>query len=130
MALRVCIVDDDQDIRESLRTLFEDTGAQVEEAADGAVALALLRAEALPRVVLLDRVMPRVDGIAVLRALAETPDLQGRTAILFMTAHHESSDAALQELLTTLGAVPLSKPFDVEVLLGHVERAWQQLIDT
>jgi CheY-like chemotaxis protein len=130
MTLRVCIVDDDQDIRESLRTLFEDNKAIVEEAADGEAALALLRALAVPRVLLLDRMMPRLDGLGVLRALAQQPDLQRRTAILFMTARHEPPTAALAELLTTLGGVILTKPYDIDVLLGHVERAWQRLINS
>lgn len=130
MTLRVCIVDDDQEIRDSLRTLWEDTEAIIEEAVDGDTALALLRAAALPRVVLLDRLMPRLDGVGVLRSLAEAPDLQRRTAILFMTARHEPPTPALAELLTTVGAVLLTKPFDIEVLLSQVEQAWQRLSDT
>ncbi len=128
ITLRVCIVDDDQDIRDSLRTLFEETEVLVEEAADGEAALALLRADALPRVLLLDRLMPRVDGVAVLRALAEAPDLQRRTAILFMSARHEPLAASVADLLTGLGAMTLPKPADIDVLLEQVERAWQRLI--
>lgn len=130
MTLRVCIVEDDQDIQEALRLLFEEIDGIIEEAADGEAALDLLRAQPLPRVLLLDRVMPRLDGVGVLRALAQAPDLQRRTAVILMTARHEPPDAHLAELLATLGVEVITKPFDVEDVLHSVERAWQRLIDT
>ena len=130
MPLHVCIVEDDPDIRDTLRLLFEEAEATIEEAADGEAALALLRAQVAPRVVLLDRLMPRLDGVSVLRALAQEPNLQRRTAVLFMTASHETPDAQLAALLATLGADSITKPFDVEAVFLSVERAWQRLIDT
>lgn len=130
MTLRVCIVEDDQDIQEALRLLFEEIDGIIEEAIDGEAALALLRTEPLPRVLLLDRVMPRLDGVGVLRALAQAPDLQRRTAAILMTARHEPPDAHLAELLGALGVEVITKPFDVEDVLHSVERAWQRLIDT
>lgn len=130
MTLRVCIVEDDQDIQEALRLLFEELDGIIEEAADGEAALDLLRAQPQPRVLLLDRVMPRLDGVGVLRALAQAPDLQRRTAVILMTARHEPPDAHLAELLGALGVEIITKPFDVEDVLHSVERAWQRLIDT
>ena len=130
MTLRFCIVEDDEDIREALRLLFEETDGIIEEADDGEAALALLRTQALPRVLLLDRVMPRLDGVGVLRALAQAPDLQRRTAVILMTARHEPPDARLAELLGALGVETITKPFEVEDVLQSVERAWQRLIDT
>ncbi|HEX6777253.1 MAG TPA: response regulator [Ktedonobacterales bacterium] len=130
MTLRVCIVEDDQDIQEALRLLFEETDGIIEEAPDGEAALDLLRTQPLPRVLLLDRVMPRLDGVGVLRALAQAPDLQRRTAVIFMTARHEPPDAHLAELLAALDIEIITKPFDVEDVLHSVERAWQRLIDT
>lgn len=128
MTLRVCIVDDDQDIRESLQILFEDSGAIVEDASRGDAALALLRAHPEPRVLLLDRIMPGMDGVAVLRALVQEPDIQQRTAVVFMTDRPEPPDTTLVELLNALDAIILPKPYDIDVLLGTVERAWQRLL--
>lgn len=128
MTLRVCIVEDDPDIRDTLRLLFEDAGAIIEEAADGEAALTLLREQAVPRVLLLDRLMPHLDGVGVLRALAEAPDLRQRTAVLLMTALWEPPDAALTELLNRPGDATIFKPFDVFAVFQHVERAWQQLV--
>jgi two-component system response regulator ResD len=130
MPLRVCIVEDDPDIRDTLRLLFEEAETTIEEAAGGEAALNLLRTQAAPRVLLLDRVMPRLDGVGVLRALAQEPDLQRRTVTLFMTARHEPPDAQLSALLTTLGVETITKPFDVDSIFISAERAWQRLIDT
>ena len=59
---RILIVDDDEEIRVTLRILFEDEGYNVREAPDGAVALAILRAVPYPLVVLTNHNMPRLDG--------------------------------------------------------------------
>jgi two-component system OmpR family response regulator len=128
VTIRVCIVEDDLAIRESLRFLFEDAEAFVEEAADGEAALGLLRTEEVPRVLLLDRLMPGLDGVGVLRVLAAEPAIQQRTAILFMSARIAPPDAELAKLLKTLGVMTINKPFDVNTLLMLVERAWQRLI--
>ncbi len=128
MTIRVCIVEDDLAIRESLRFLFEDAEAFVEEAVDGEAALGLLRTEETPRVLLLDRLMPGLDGVGVLRALAAEPAIQQRTAILFMSARTAPPDAELAKLLKALGITTINKPFDVNTLLILVEHAWQRLI--
>jgi CheY-like chemotaxis protein len=109
--------------------LFEEAKAIVEEAADGEAALSLLRTETAPRVLLLDRLMPGLDGVGVLRALAAEPSIQQRTAILFMSARIAPPDAELAELLTTLDAITIDKPFDMYILLAQVEHAWQRLLD-
>ncbi|HLY29620.1 MAG TPA: response regulator, partial [Ktedonobacterales bacterium] len=54
----VLIVDDDADIRATLRVLFEEAGFQVSEAKEGAAAIVLLRSSPQPMVVFLDLMMP------------------------------------------------------------------------
>lgn len=120
---RVCVVDDDEGIRETLRFLLEDAGYEVEEAPGGAAALRLLDDAALPRVMLLDRMMPRVDGVAVLRALADRPEVARRTAILFMTARSDPPDAEMARALAAFTIGTVAKPFDLDALLAAVERA-------
>jgi CheY-like chemotaxis protein len=67
----VLIVDDDEDIRFTVRAMLEDLGEHtVSEAPDGPSALALLRAATEQYVVLLDLLMPNMDGIEVLRGVA------------------------------------------------------------
>src|SRR5262245_64068037 len=67
---RVLVVDDDEDIRETLRLVLEDAGYDVLLAADGRSALDVLRKGAEGLVVLLDLQMPNVSGVEVLQEIA------------------------------------------------------------
>lgn len=69
---RVMVVDDDDVLRASIRVAFEEEGWEVTEAAKGADALTLLGAPPLPDVMVLDLVMPGMDGLAVLAELRQT----------------------------------------------------------
>jgi two-component system, chemotaxis family, chemotaxis protein CheY len=60
--MAILVVDDELDIRESLQELFEDAGYQVATAADGAEALALMQSGEAPCVVILELIMPGVNG--------------------------------------------------------------------
>jgi CheY-like chemotaxis protein len=76
-------VDDDVHVRKVMTSVLEGAGYQVETAEDGAVALTAIR-QSRPDLVLLDAVMPVLDGFAVLRALRAFPDpppVVGITAI-------------------------------------------------
>jgi len=75
---RVLIVDDEFETRRNLRRSFAERGAAVEEAENGALALAALEAGPLPDLVIMDLVMPKMDGfetIARIRAEAAWRDL-------------------------------------------------------
>ena len=68
----VLVVDDDPDLSFTLQALLEDEGYRVTTAIDGAEALSLLRnAEAPPRLIVLDLLMPGMDGWQFLRARAQ-----------------------------------------------------------
>ena len=70
---RILVVDDDENVRRLLRYELEPQGVTVLEAADGARALAIAR-ESRPDAIILDVVLPRVDGWATLRALKTAPE--------------------------------------------------------
>lgn len=70
----ICIVDDNEDIREIYRVKFAREGFQTVLAKDGLEGLQVIR-EQRPAVVLLDIQMPVLDGIGVLRELKNDPDL-------------------------------------------------------
>jgi CheY-like chemotaxis protein len=72
MAARVLVVDDDKDIRESLAHILTEEGYEVAEAANGLQALAEIEREH-PDVVLLDLMMPVMDGWRTLQILRRTP---------------------------------------------------------
>jgi len=125
----VLVVDDDPSIRESLRFLFEEAAYEVEEADDGAAALELLRAQTRPCVMLLDRMMSRMDGVQTLRQLAdEPPHVLQRTIILFMSARSDSPSAEVTDLIQRYTAATVTKPFHLDDLLAAVERASARLM--
>lgn len=126
-AIHALIVDDDDDLRGSLRYLLEMDGYEVLEARDGAEALNILRTAAQPLVVLLDLMMPRLGGIGVLNAVATDQRLVSRHVYVMITANRDRLDAAGKELLTRLRVPVVTKPFEVDTLLAAVVKAAQQL---
>jgi CheY-like chemotaxis protein len=113
----VLIVDDDADIRDALRTILQDEGYETLEASHGREALSILRERAVPpALVLLDLMMPTMDGWQLRARLREDPAL-AEIPIVIMTAH-----AAFQRAV--INATPdtplLPKPIDVERLLDLV----------
>jgi DNA-binding response OmpR family regulator len=86
----VVVVDDDEDVRALVRRKLEQASLQVSTAADGVAGLELIRATR-PALVLLDVMMPGLDGLAVLRAVRADPELRGTPAIL-LTARTMAAD--------------------------------------
>jgi CheY-like chemotaxis protein len=123
----ILIVDDDEAIRETLRFALEDSGYVVSEAADGLAALNQLRAIRERAVVLLDLMMPGLDGAGVLGAVAGDQRLSSRHAYILVTANTKTLTLAFANLLTSLSVPILSKPFDVDVLLETVAAASRRI---
>jgi CheY-like chemotaxis protein len=111
----VLVVDDDPTIRRLVADVLEDADYRVETAADGAEALAKVRAHP-PAMLLLDLMMPVMDGRQSLEACRREAWCED-VPILLMSAGHRASEA---EALRAQGF--LAKPFDLGDLLGAVER--------
>lgn len=120
--MRVLIVDDDAAIRATLRALLEEEGYAVAEACDGLTALEAMRSSP-GGVVLLDLMMPVLDGASVLRAVATEDDLADAYVFVLVTAATNTRSPALRELLARLAVPVVHKPFELEELLAVVERA-------
>lgn len=120
---RVLIVDDDPSIRESLREVLEDEGHDVDEAPDGLEGLARIRATTDPMVVLLDLLMPRLNGNEVLNAVAADPQLTSQHAYVLLTAQPRYVSPALKELLARLSIPVMGKPFDMDELCDTIAQA-------
>lgn len=118
----ILIVDDDVSIRETLRMVLEDEGHTVEEAQDGLAALDMLRVAPSGRVVLLDLMMPRLDGAGVLGVVAGDRDLAARHAFALITATNQTRSLAFVRLLADLRVPVLHKPFDIDEVLETVAR--------
>jgi CheY-like chemotaxis protein len=116
--MRVLVVDDDEAIREATAELLRFEGFVVEDAADGQEALERLDREPLPDVVLLDLMMPRIDGLEVHRRVRESASLQA-LPIVVMTA------SGRIRLLLEAGDVDeltkvIAKPFQIEMMLDAI----------
>jgi len=118
----VLIVDDQPDIRHVLTDTLRDAGYRVITAADGRSALSVLVSNPHPLVVLLDFMMPGMNGQGMLEVVVGDAELRVRHAYILMTAMDRIISPALQVLVTELGAPLLRKPFDEDVLLALVQK--------
>jgi two-component system, OmpR family, response regulator MprA len=121
---RALVVDDDRAVRESLRRSLEFNGYDVALATDGAEALVAVGAAA-PDVVVMDVMMPRLDGIETTRALRTAGN---DVPILVLTARDavgdrvEGLDAGADDYLT--------KPFDLQELLARLRALLRRAVPT
>lgn len=116
MRRSILLVDDDPNVRMTLRDVLEAEGFVVHTARDGHDALRVLEKIDLPDVILLDYKMPNMDGRQFLSVQRRIPRLQMIPVIILSAATREWSGAHLEvdEIL--------SKPVDIEVLLSTVNR--------
>ena len=112
--MRILVVDDDRAVRESLRRSLEFNGYQVQLASDGAQALEAIIADR-PDAMVLDVMMPRLDGLEVARRLRSTGD---DLPILVLTARDTVSDRVSG--LDAGADDYLPKPFELEELLARL----------
>jgi two-component system response regulator (stage 0 sporulation protein F) len=124
---RILVVDDDEDIRATLRFAFEDDGYDVVEAADGLVAWEILRAMPHSLVVLTNHQMPRLDGPGLFSFIAAHPDIAARHAYIYMTAGARVIPPNLQRHLDTLDVRTLRKPFEMDDLQAAIDEAFGKL---
>lgn len=123
--VEILLIEDEPDMREDLAFLLTDEGYRVRTAAHGAEALALLEGGARPDVILLDLMMPVMDGWETRARLRTTPALS-RIPIVILSgvANDEKEIAALAV------AAYVTKPIDVlrlcEIIDRSLARGWVQ----
>lgn len=111
---KILVVDDEPSIRELLSVSLRFTGFDVREAADGHQAVRLAQ-EFKPDLVLLDIMLPDIDGFEVLRRLRDTdPDVP----VLFLTAKDDLSDKL--QGLNAGGDDYITKPFSLEEVVTRI----------
>jgi two-component system KDP operon response regulator KdpE len=114
----VLIVDDDPRLREFVRVNLEMDGYEVREAGSAEEGLAALEEEA-PDLVLLDVMMPRVDGFEVLRRMQEQHGLASVPVIMFSgKVDEESAARAAREGAQAF----IGKPFDPQQLVESTKQ--------
>jgi two-component system, OmpR family, response regulator MprA len=122
--MRILVVDDERAVRESLRRALELEGYEIDLAEDGEQALERLEGQAEPDAVVLDVLMPRVDGLEVCRRLRSNGS---RLPVLLLTARVEVEnrvaglDAGADDYVT--------KPFALEELLARLRALLRRTTD-
>jgi CheY-like chemotaxis protein len=115
----ILVVDDNLDNVEILRAFLESRGYVIAEASDGRSALAKMET-VKPALVLLDVMMPGMDGWQVCRAIKNHPDFGGTTKVVMVTAKGAFEDKF--EGLRSGADDYVVKPVDFKDLLEKVQR--------
>ncbi len=115
-ALHVLVIEDDADVREALRPLLETAGHQVTESVDGAEAMARLRGGLRPSMILLDLMMPNMDGWQFMDAIRGIPALRD-VPIVVVSAYGSAAG------VRGAGAADyVRKPVEPDQLLETIDR--------
>ena len=116
---KVLVVDDEPAIRELLRDVLCEEGHHVETARDGVETLKVLEREHAV-LVLLDLMMPRLDGRGVIRALEGRPDGRNHRVIVMSAAERLFAYSA--SLRSGLVCEQLAKPFELDTVIALVDQ--------
>ncbi|GHG55568.1 DNA-binding response regulator [Flavimobilis marinus] len=120
---RLLVVDDEPNIRELLATSLRFAGFEIHVAADGATALRLAR-EVDPDLVLLDVMLPDMDGFTVTRRMREGGH---HVPVLFLTARDDTADKVTG--LTVGGDDYVTKPFSLEEVIARIRAVLRRTRD-
>jgi two-component system response regulator MprA len=123
--MKILVVDDERAVRESLRRALELEGYEIELAADGNEALYRLEVTEEPDALILDVLMPGVDGLEVCRRLRGTGS---KLPVLMLTARTEVEDRVAG--LDAGADDYVAKPFALEELLARVRALLRRTGDT
>lgn len=113
----ILIVDDEPNIVMTLEYTFRKQNFEVYIARDGSEAIEILEAK-MPHIVLLDIMMPDVDGFQTLKYIKNNPKLN-KTKVVFLTAKNKASDI---EKGIEMGADKyLIKPFSIKKIVAEIQ---------
>lgn len=115
-ARKILIVDDEPNIVMSLEYTFKKNNFEVFIARDGQEALDILKSE-VPNVIILDIMMPHVDGYATLEQIRKEKRLS-QCKVIFLTAKNKESD--IQKGLLLGANAYITKPFSIKKLVEQV----------
>jgi CheY-like chemotaxis protein len=113
--MRILVIDDDLDIRDALAMVLAAEGHEVQTASDGVKALDQLRGGARPSLILLDMMMPCLDGAGFMKAVQGDPQTAD-IPVVILTGH----PAARKEAAELGAAGFLAKPVELNELLSTV----------
>ena len=121
---RICYVEDDEDIQRIVRMSLERVGKMtVELVTDPNSAIGVMR-EFKPDLVMLDWMMPGMDGPTLFRKMKQLPEVAS-LPVVFITAKATPRD--MEELITLGAAGTISKPFSPKDLPEQLRAIWAKL---
>jgi two-component system, OmpR family, response regulator len=121
---RICYVEDDEDIQRIVRMSLERVGKMtVEVVTDPNTAIGVIR-EFKPDLVMLDWMMPGMDGPALFRKMKQLPEVAS-LPVVFITAKATQRD--MEELIALGAAGTISKPFSPKDLPEQLRAIWAKL---
>jgi two-component system, OmpR family, alkaline phosphatase synthesis response regulator PhoP len=123
----VCVIEDDEGIRETVRDLLIDVGYDVIEASTGLAGKQILDASAERLIVVLDYRLPALDGCDLLEIVAQDEDLRERHTIIMMSASPARTIEDCEEAIDELEVPIISKPFNIDDLLEAIRQAQMRL---
>jgi CheY-like chemotaxis protein len=113
----VLVVEDDGDIRDALTFILRDQGYQVDSASNGREALDHLRQGSRANLIVLDLMMPVMDGWQFRHEQQRDPALAGIPVVIV------SADGSVQHKAASIGAIDyVRKPIDLDAFVGLVGR--------
>jgi DNA-binding response OmpR family regulator len=119
-AARILFVEDDRRVRRATTLALEQAGYEILEAAEAETGVKLL-AERRPDVIILDVMLPGIDGFELCREIRKTSDVP----ILFLTARTDTTDVVVG--LESGADDYLTKPFEVKVLIARIRALLRRL---
>ena len=121
---RICYVEDDEDIQRIVRLSLERVGKMVVEVVGDPTAAIDRMIAFKPDLVMLDWMMPGMDGPALYRKMLATPEVKA-LPVVFITA--KASPKELEELTHMGAAGTISKPFSPRDLPDQLREIWKKL---
>jgi two-component system nitrogen regulation response regulator NtrX len=109
--MHLLIVDDDANVRDSLAVVLADAGHSIQIAPNGAIALAYLKTATSPHLVLLDCMMPGLDGLAFLRLVFIDQAVPPMHRYVLMTIGDSLIPPTVSAFLTAHAIPLIQKPF-------------------
>jgi two-component system OmpR family response regulator len=120
---KILYVEDDEDIAEIAQMILEDIGGfEVMHCSSGQKALDAYP-NYNPQLVLMDVMMPKMDGPETLENLRKMPE-EKDTPVIFMTAKAQTHEQVAYRNMGALGVIV--KPFDPETLCDHINALWER----
>lgn len=112
----ILLVDDEPDLRACIADLLEGEGYKVTQSENGKTALEILKAEAKPRVIVLDYMMPVMDGRTFCETASKDPNISAIPIVLLTAANVTEDTKSAMKV-----AAQLEKPLDIEKFLKTVK---------